>query len=440
MPLYRLVKTGSIDVVPKGDDPGVASGAIDHVLGVGGSGMMPLALLLAASGRVVSGADRGFDRDPGDDRALDLARAGIRLLPQNALPPIGARVVVSTAIEPDHPALAGGAPTAHRSVALKELLDDRPVEDRILVAGSSGKTTTTAMIAWILAVLGRDPLVYVGGEVPGLAPRGARWGSGPSVVEVDESDGSIERFTAGVGVVTSVSEDHKPLVEIERLFREFLGRARSRLMVPAAAHLAGSEATVVAPLLQAASPLLGAFNRANEALAIAAAGQVGVSEPDARRALASFPGVGRRLQIVRSGDIMVVDDFAHNPEKVSASLAALRSLERPIGVIFQPHGYGPTRMHAAGFGRTFKDGLGPADRLLLLPIHDAGGSADRSIRAEAILDNAPGLAGDAARDRDEALAWARDFAAAAGDRAVIAVMGARDPSLSSFAREIARTV
>lgn len=435
MPLYRLVEGDSIE--PKvGRPTGLPD---DHVLGIGGSGMMPLALLLAASGRSVSGSDRAFDRDASDPRARVLAEAGIAVGGQHAASPAGARVVISTAIEPGHPSLAGAASVVHRSEALVSLLESLPAARRIGVAGSSGKTTTTAMIAWILHRLGLDPMVYVGGEVPGLAPSGSRWGRGPAVVEVDESDGSIERFTVGVGVVTSVSEDHKPLPEIERLFRGFLGRASRAVVAQGARHVAAPETSPIAPLARPASPLIGGFNRLNEALAVAAAGCVGVSERDALAALGDFPGVNRRLQFLARDPVAVIDDFAHNPEKIAASLEALRTLDRPLAVVFQPHGYGPTRMHAAAFGAAFSSGLSSRDRLLLLPIHDAGGTADRSIRSEAILDHVRGIRATVCRDRDEAAGMCRAFAASAAPVAVV-VMGARDPSLAVFARRLADTV
>jgi UDP-N-acetylmuramate--alanine ligase len=404
---------------------------IYHLLGIGGSGMMPLALLLAARGDRVSGADRSFDRDPSDPRIARLADAGVTLLPESAPPPEESRLVVSSAIE----GVSGVA--LHRSEALRDLLD-RPGQPRILVAGSSGKTTTTAMIAWILAQCRRDPLVYVGGGVAGLAEDGARWGMGPAVAEIDESDGSIERFTADIATVTSVSEDHKPLAEIETLFRGFLKRSRSAVVSAAAGAALGraedGTTRLVSPLAVPASAMPGEFNRLNEALAVAAAGMIGISRDEAIEALKSFPGVHRRLEIIhRDADRILFDDFAHNPEKLAASLAALKSFARPTLVIFQPHGYGPTRQHAEAFGRIFSERLDAGDRVVLLPIHDAGGTADRSITSETIARRIVGVAVTMAANREEAIEAVRP---ALDQPTVIAVMGARDPSLPGFARQI----
>jgi len=403
-----------------------------HLLGVGGSGMMPLALLLAEAGHRVSGADRSFDRDPADERIAALAAHGVTLLPQDAAAPPGATVVVSTAIEPDHPALAGARTVRHRSEALADLVAAAGARRRVLVAGSSGKTTTTAMVGWILDRLGLDPLVYVGGEVPGMAPRGARAGAGPLVIEVDESDGSIARFAPDVAVVTSVSADHKPLAEIERLFREVCAKTETTVLSEAAGRslsLPGVPASP-APL----SGLLGDFNRINEALAVAAAVKIGARPAAAAAALRDFPGVHRRLEIVADRDgRTVIDDFAHNPEKIEASLAAVRSLGRPVLAIFQPHGYQPTRMHKDAWGEVFTRYLPYPHALVCLPIFDAGGTVNRDITSQAIVEAARGVTARTA-PREEALAQARAFLA---DPGVVLVMGARDPSLSAFARRIA---
>ncbi len=408
-----------------------------HLLGIGGSGMLPLALLLGGSGRVVSGSDRSFDRDPGDERASFLREAGVALGAQGSGGGRGAVVVVSTAIEPDHPDLAGALRVVHRSEALRDLVTERDSPSSpatIMVAGSSGKTTTTSMIAWILQKTGRDPLIYVGGEIEGLAPRGARIGRGTAVLEIDESDGSIERFTPDCAVVTSVSEDHKPLPEIERMLRDFLGRARSGIVSAQASRL--SSTTAVAPSLdRPATRLFGRFNRVNEALAVCAAARAGIKAGEALEALASFPGVARRLQVLYDdGRRLVVDDFAHNPEKIEASLEALREKSARRFVIFQPHGYGPTRMHRVSFARVFSESLGADDVLCLLPIFDAGGTADRSVRSEDLGAIVKGPRVECAADAEAARSLAREFLAGGG---LAVVMGARDPRLALLARTLA---
>lgn len=408
-----------------------------HFVGVGGSGMMPLAMLLAG-GATVTGSDRSFDRDAGDARIAPLRQAGVELRPQTAGAPSGATVVVSTAVEPDNPDLVGAAVIRHRSEILSDIIRSHPGRS-IMIAGSSGKTTTTAMTAWILFRCGLDPLVYDGAGIPELAPQGARRGAGPAVLEVDESDGSIARFTPDIAVVTSVTEDHKPLEEIRALFHDFIGKARAVVLSEQAANVLAvgrGDVRIVPALAEAATPVLGDFNRINEGLAVVAAEQLGVARAAALEALRDFPGVDRRMQFVlRKEGRAVIDDFAHNPEKIAASLLAAKSLGRPLFVIFQPHGYGPTKFHAAAWGRAFASGLSSADRLRLLPIFDAGGSADRSISSALVLETAAGI--DAAvRDRAAAQAEAAAFLSAGP--ATVLVLGARDPSLPQLARAIAR--
>jgi UDP-N-acetylmuramate--alanine ligase len=413
-----------------------------HLVGVGGSGMMPLALLLAARGFRVSGSDRSFDRDAFDPRRVVLEAAGVSLFAQSGGGGRGAVVVVSTAIEPDNPDLAGALAVRHRSEILSALVAESASTanhaEIILVAGSSGKTTTTAMIGWILQSLGRDPFVYVGGQVPGLASWGSRIGSGPMVVEVDESDGSIDRFAPEIAVVTSVSEDHKPLPEIEALFTRFLAKA-SRVVISGAAlplasraGLEGEEKLRVVEPGAARSPLPGAFNRLNEAIAIATAVSAGADEDSATRALANFTGVARRLETVYRDDRRVVlDDFAHNPEKIAASLEAVHELGRPVIAIFQPHGYGPLRMHRDALARAFSEGLGERDKLILLPVFDAGGTADRSIRSEDLAALLPEDRVEVAPDRASVALRVCELAA---DSGTVVVMGARDATLPGFAR------
>lgn len=385
-----------------------------HFVGVAGSGMMPLAILGAADGRTISGSDRAFDRNPEDVRIAALKRGGVAILPQDGSNG-DATVVFSSAIEKSNPDLASARTTIHRSELLHDLMAGRK---SILVGGSSGKTTTAAMIGWILEKTGRDPMVYLGGSVRGLAPHGARAGQGWVVAEVDESDGSIARFHPDIAVVTSVTEDHKPLAEIEALLRDFMAKGRVVCISEQAAYLGGT----LVKTGPARTSLLGAFNRSNEALAIEAATASGVDRGEAIAALSDFPGVSRRLEIIcRRDDRIVIDDFAHNPEKIAASLDAVAVLGLPVLVLFQPHGYGPAKFHREAYGRVFAH-----HHVILLPIYDAGGTAERTIRSEDILPTV--------MDRPDAKKAALAFLKSPG---IVIVMGARDNTLSDYAREIA---
>jgi UDP-N-acetylmuramate--alanine ligase len=182
-------------------------------------------------------------------------------------------------------------------------------------------------------------------------------------------------------------------------------------------------------------PFPGAMTVENAILAVGAAVAAGVALPVAARSLASFPGVRRRLERVGVADgVDVFDDFGHNPVKIAAALSALR----PAGsfwIYYQPHGYGPTRFFRDQLVETFRSSLVPRDRLLVAPIYDAGGTADRSIRSEDLVAalRAAGVEVSLAATRDEA-SRAIAAGARAGDRAV--VMGARDDTLPGFARDV----
>ncbi len=416
-----------------------------HFIGAGGSGMMPLALLMtwmsAREKCLISGSDRAFDRNPDDPRRAELIRHGVVIHPQQGGHASGAIAVVSTAIESSNPDLAGVSGIRHRSEILEKLVRDLAASGRrnVLIAGSSGKTTTTAMTAWICHRAGLDPVVYVGGSVRELAPYGARRGNGPLIVEVDESDGSIERFTPDIAVVTSASEDHKPLPEIEELFRRFVAKSRSMILSEQASYLAAEEAGLAVAVARCSpsdklTGIPGAFNRINEALAVEAACGLGIPRETARRALEDFPGVGRRLEIILTRDERrVVDDFAHNPEKIAASLAAVKEWKHPVMAVYQPHGYGPLRMQKDALGGIFSRSLSPQDSVVLLPIYDAGGTADRTISSSDLTNLISGPRAFTVGSRAEAVALAADFLRGP---ATVIVMGARDPSLSGLARDI----
>jgi UDP-N-acetylmuramate--alanine ligase len=206
----------------------------------------------------------------------------------------------------------------------------------IVVAGAHGKTTTTAMIAFVLAELGLDPAWLVGGEIPQLGGN-AGAGEGWLVVEGDESDRTVERLRPEIGVVTNVELDHHSTfasaAEVEELFERWLAAApqavRGWELEPASLEL----------------PVPGTHNRRNAATALTALELAGVARADAERVLVRFRGVGRRFELVgEKNGITVVDDYAHHPSEIAATVAAAR--ERADGrvlVLFQPHLYSRTR-------------------------------------------------------------------------------------------------
>jgi UDP-N-acetylmuramate--alanine ligase len=359
------------------------SGRRLHFIGIGGAGMSGLALVCARLGATVTGSDRSDSsymerlRDAGLNPAVGHDAANLSE---------GAEVVVSTAIGEDNPELAvareRGVEPIHRGALLAELCAEKRL---IAIAGTHGKTTTTAMTVWALRAIGADPAFFVGGEVPGLGPDGgtanAGWGEGEWVVaEADESDASFLRLRPEVAVVTNVEMDHHTrwgsLAELHEAFRGFVGPARG-LVVPAdeemewlgeRAEEARFDATVPGPPdLQLAVP--GEHNLRNARAALGAIELAGLDVTAAAAELAGFAGVHRRLQLKGSrGAVHIYDDYAHHPTEVRAALSALRELDPSrLIAVFQPHLYSRTKALATEFGAA----LALADEVAVIDVYPA---------------------------------------------------------------------
>jgi len=448
-----------------------------HFSGVGGSGMAPLAALSVSLGATVTGSDRNLDRGLALHVFENLRRAGVRLTPQDgsAVDASLTALVHSTAVEATNAefqrAVALGIPRIRRGTFLAGIAAERRT---IAIAGTSGKSSVTAMIAHILTSTGRDPSFLGGGaaRLDGTGSFGSlRVGAGEwFVVETDESDGSVAEFAPAIALLSNLSRDHKEVDETARNFEAMLAKTRERIVVnagdgalarvhlpaelPVLAVAAGDAETWMTPEFRAEAirlypdrveftvrgtvtrvPFPGSLTVENALLAIGAAVAAGVPLPEACRALATFAGVRRRLErIGMIHGVDVFDDFAHNPVKIAAALQALR----PTGslwIYYQPHGYGPTRFFASQLIETFRAGLRAGDRLVIAPIYDAGGTADRTIRSEDLVQSLRDAGVDAAVSptRDDA-ARVLTQGARSGDR--IVVMGARDDTLPTFARAL----
>lgn len=336
-----------------------------HFVGIGGAGMSGLALVCAELGATVSGSDRA------ESSYMERLRAaGLEPVVGHdaANLPDGAEVVVSTAIGDGNPELARarerGQAVLHRGELLAELCAEKRL---IAVAGTHGKTTTAAMLAWALRELGAEPGFFVGGEVPGLGPDGgaanAGWGGGEWVVaEADESDGSFLRLEPEIAVVTNVEMDHHSHWGSEAALREAFAEFAAR-----AGAVAEFDAESPAAELSLAVP--GRHNLLNARAALAALDLAGFDLDDAAAALAGFPGVHRRLELKgeRNG-ARVYDDYAHHPTEVRAALEALRGLAPArLVAIFQPHLYSRTRVFAERFGAA----LALADEVAVLDVYPA---------------------------------------------------------------------
>jgi len=445
--------------------------------GIGGSGMMPLALIVKARGGAVSGSDRALDQGRIAAKFDWLRAQGIAVFPQDGSGLVSADqiLVASAAIEDTVAdivrANALGCARKSRADLLSGLFNASALP--IAVGGTSGKSTVTGMIGWILAEAGRDPTIMNGAVMkdfvdPATPFATARTGRGDAFVsEVDESDGSIALYRPAIAVLTNVSEDHKDMAELRGLFSNFISVSRAvvwnaddaetRSIVEGAAPpdarsfgFSGQADVRASDLLpepvaigftlhaggeQRAVRLKvpGAHNVANALAAIAAALSAGVSLDDCVAAIQRFSGLARRFDIVGEAEgVTVIDDFGHNPDKVSATLAAMKQFPGRVLAFFQPHGFGPLRKMGAELAAAFAHHLDGDDRLVVCDPAYFGGTVDRSVGSEVLL---TGMEGRAEHIADRADCGRRLVELARpGDRIVI--MGARDDSLTSFAREI----
>jgi UDP-N-acetylmuramate--alanine ligase len=445
--------------------------------GIGGSGMLPLACIMQGRGFSVAGSDRALDQGLVGGKFAFLRDRGIALFPQDGSGLTSAQqvLVTSAAVEETVPdvvaAKALGAPMLRRANLLADLFNASPVS--IGVAGTSGKSTVTGMIGWMLHALGLDPTVMNGAVMknfvtPDVPFASALVGKGDHFVsEVDESDGSIALYTPTVAVLNNVALDHKSMEELRALFGGFLARAAKAVVNADHAEVAALAATLpddqlvrfgidhqgatlnatdlverpdgVSFRVNGTPVQLRVPGRHNVANALAALGvmvALGLPLDKAAAALADFAGLKRRLELVGSAaGVTVIDDFGHNPDKVTATLNTLHAFPGRLLILFQPHGYGPLQQMGEELAATFARLLADEDRLVIPDPVYFGGTVDRSRGSDwlATMVAAGGKAAQHVADREDAgamlVAEARP-----GDR--IIVMGARDDRLSELAAKL----
>src|SRR5689334_6145358 len=358
-----------------------------HFVGMGGAGMSGLALVAHALGASVTGSDRAA----GSPYAGPLEAAGLRAVVGHAAEnvPAGATVVYSSAIGPENPERGTGAPELHRADLLGELTRLKPT---LAVTGTHGKTTTSSMLVHALRGCGLDPSYLVGGEVRSTGAN-AGWGTGEwLVVEADESDRSLLKLAPRIAVLTNAELDHHTTYssrrDVDDTFRAFLGLAEQAVVWdrPELVALAGDVPVtpfdVPAPQLgengsrftlddvEVALPVPGAHNARNAAAALTAARLAGADLAQAAAALADFAGAGRRFERLgaTAAGALVVDDYAHHPTEVRATIEAARTLRsKRIVAVFQPHLFSRTRHQAREFGAA----LALADVVVVLGIYPA---------------------------------------------------------------------
>lgn len=446
-----------------------------HFSGVAGAGMNPLARLMAARGHQVQGSDRSFDQGQNGELAERLRAAGILLLPQDgaAVRAGVERFVYSAAVEQDTPevraAKALGIERLARPALLAEVVNAGG--PGVAVSGTSGKSTVTGMIAWCLRRAGRAASILGGAALAGegvngcfaAAPAGA-----PVVAEACESDGTLVGYRPGIGVVHNITRDHDELAGLRRQFAAFAAQSALLLVnarcAEATALAAGhprarryglvTEADYALAIdelgaahargtlrhaggeLEIALRHPGAHNLENAAAAAAVCLELGLDAALVAAALADFPGVARRFEIVGTTEdgIRVVDDYAHNGDKIRAVVEAAQAGCDRLLCIFQPHGFGPARFLRPELKELWPRLLRRQDRLCYAGIYYAGGTVAKDISSQDLVDDLmPPLRVHHAPDHQAVLAWAAETAIP-GD--TILVMGARDPALPHLARAL----
>lgn len=445
--------------------------AMVHLMGAAGAGMRGLAVLLRAAGYRVSGCDASLPPDADELRTLvDPLREG-----HAASHLEGADLLVySAAVPPEAPELraadAAGIPALKRARAVGALLNASRL---VGVSGTHGKTTITAMTGWAATAAGLDPTVLVGGRVDAWGGYARGGSSGLAVAEADEYDRSFLELDPDLAVVSSLEPEHLEVYgdmdELRAAFAEFAGRASGRdgalfcADQPGAREVGeglpgalsygfsetaayrvervsrgpgGQRCRLSAPTatFEFALGVSGEHNAQNAAAALASVLRLGADPGELGDALGDFHGVERRLQTLTDRDgFAVVDDYAHHPSEVQASLSALRQSygDRRIVLVFQPHLYSRTRDFARGFAKA----LGRADEALVLPIFPSRERPIPGVTSELIT--AAGEPGVSAATAEETLERVRR-ARREGERVAFVFMGAGD--VTELAGRAARLV
>lgn len=442
-------------------------------IGVAGTGMSAIAQYLAGVGKTVSGSDRYFTPAVISETKDKLEAAGIRCFLQNGEGISGTTelVVVSTAVEDTVAEVQKAKQLNIPIVKRSELLALIAASKRtIAVGGTSGKSTTSAMLFDILSAAGMEPSIISGAGLVSIIKENkignAKVGRGEwLVIEADESDGSIVQYHAEVGLLLNIDKDHKEMDALMEIFSQFKQNTTGLFIVnqsQAAANSlsqnpehdfsldAGSGAGFTGTGFRQegldiffsvnGTPFnlhtVGRHNMENALAATAVAAQLGVSLVTCARALTHYEGIYRRHQVLgKKGDVLVIDDYAHNPVKCAVSIEACQQLAPRVIAWFQPHGYGPTKFLRNDFVQEIAKVLRPEDEIWMSEIFYAGGTTTKDISANDLIKDLQALGKPAffEENRNHFLQSVRPHLTG---NCVLLLMGARDPSLEYFAKEL----
>ena len=442
-------------------------------IGVAGVGMSAVAQYLAGIKKNVSGSDRYFKDGEYNETKEKLTAAGITCFLQNGEGITSATdlVVVSTAIEDTvaevQKAKQLNIPILKRSEVLALIAKSKKT---IAIGGTSGKSTTSAMLFDILTAAGLGPGIISGAGLISIIKEGkignAKVGKGDwLVIEADESDGSIVQYHPEVGLLLNIDKDHQEIDELMEIFGIFKKNTRQLFVVNQSNALAkklsintdndfatdsnataGYKATDFSQNAltisfdindtQFSLNTVGKLNMENALAATAVANQLGVDLKTCAAALKNYEGIYRRHQVLgQKNGVWLIDDYAHNPVKCARSIEACQPIAQKVVAWFQPHGYGPTRFLRNDFVKEIAEVLRPQDEIWMSEIFYAGGTAVKDISANDLINDIKALGKNAffIEDRNNFLTAVRPHLT---DDCVLLLMGARDPGLEKFGKEI----
>ena len=439
-----------------------------YISGIGGSGLSAIATFMADNGHTVTGSDRAFDMDPDDPLRSKLINNGIDIVPQDrsGIDKSVDIAVFSTAVEsnrPDHiKAVELGIPVITRPEYLARIIGSYST---IAVSGTSGKSTTAGMLAFLMQQLGLEPNFIGGGRVkqfrsrsnPGNALSGE---SDHLISEACESDGTIIHYKPYYSVILNLSLDHNPIEKTREMFETFMNNTTDKVFLNADdKHLVKMidnrciAFSIDTPSRYRATeidyrPLSTSFkldnarfnlfmpgkhNLYNALACIAILSELGVPTASVANILPEFQGIERRFDIyLNDGSKLVIDDYAHNPHKIEYLMRTMQRIDDGVCYIFQPHGFGPTRLMKDGYIATFAQNLRDTDHLILLPIYYPGGTVARDISSNdlALGIKEHGRSVEVVEKRSNVIEKLDEYKA-------VVVFGARDETLAVLAEDIA---
>lgn len=441
-------------------------------IGIAGAGMSAIAQYLQGIGKNVSGSDRFFKEGEYNESKEKLEAEGIKCFLQNGEGITGKTdlVVASTAVEDTvvevQKAKQLNIPIIRRAELLALIAKSKKT---IAVGGTSGKSTTSAMLFDILEYAGMQPGIISGAGLISLIKKGkignAKVGKGEwLIIEADESDGSIVLYEPEIGLLLNIDKDHKEIDVLMDVFTTFKNNSKKFIInqnYPATKQLSqdtqqdfstdpstdaayratdfkqnGFSITFKINEVDFSLNAAGRHNMENALAATTVAAQIGVDLKTCAAALKNYEGIYRRNQVFgNKNGVWLIDDFAHNPVKCAAAIQSCQPVASKVVAWFQPHGYGPTKFLRHDFVHEIGNALRPQDEIWMSEIFYAGGTAVKDISANDLIGDLKKEGKNAffVENRNDLLNTIRPHLT---EDCVLLLMGARDPSLEEFAKQV----